>query len=98
MGQVRAFQIFYSEATRAGRDPDFEPLDNLSNERPDWYEYWPMRTFFARQDLDEDTFYGFFSPRFFGKTRLTGRQVREFAVQAGEADIVSFSPHPCHSA
>jgi hypothetical protein len=95
---VRAFQIFYSEATRAALDPDFEPLDNSANERPDWYEYWPMRRFFATAELEESTYYGFFSPRFFGKTRLNGRQVLAFAGEAGEADLVSFSPHPCHSA
>jgi len=97
-GKVRAFQIFYNAATRAALDPDFEPLDNSANERVDWYEYWPMRRFFAGTALDEDTFYGFFSPRFFGKTRLKARQVLDFAAQAADADLVSFSPHPCHSA
>ena len=95
---VRAFQIFYNAATRAALDPDFEPLDNSSSERPDWYEYWPMRRFFAGNALDESSYYGFFSPRFHGKTRLKARQVLEFAAQAGDADLVSFSPHPCHSA
>jgi len=96
--QVRAFQIFYNLATRAALDPDFEPLDNSSNERPDWYEYWPIRRFFAGAQLEEETFYGFFSPRFYGKTRLKAPQVLNFAAQAGDADLVSFSPHPCHSA
>ncbi len=96
--RVRAFQIFYSEATRAALDPDFEPLDNSSSERSDWYEYWPIRRFFAGASLEEQTFYGFFSPRFYGKTRLKARQVLDFAAQAGDADLVSFSPHPCHSA
>ena len=96
--KVRAFQIFYNPATRAALDPDFEPLDNSSNERPDWYEYWPIRRFLAGAQLDDATFYGFFSPRFYGKTRLKGRQVLEAAAQAGDADVVSFSPHPCHSA
>jgi len=97
MNNVRAFQIFYNEATRAQLDPDFEPLDNLSNERPDWAEYWPMRRWFAANAMDESTLYGFFSPRFFGKTQLKARQVLEFARAAGDADVVTFSPHPCHS-
>jgi hypothetical protein len=95
--KVRAFQIFYNVATRAALDRGFEAFDNLSNQRPDWYEYGPIRRFLAENQLDEDTFYGFFSPRFYGKTRLTGRQVVDFA-QAGDADLISFSPHPCHSA
>jgi hypothetical protein len=98
MSAVRAFQIFYNEATRAQLDTDFEPLDNRSNERPDWFEYWPMRRWFAANQLDESTLYGFFSPRFHGKTRLKARQALDFAAAAADADVVTFSPHPCHSA
>jgi len=96
--RVRAFQIFYDAATRARLDPAFEPLDNSANGRPDWYEYWPIRAFFAREALEEDTLYGFFSPRFSGKTHLDGGRVREFAAAAADADIVTFPPHPCHGA
>lgn len=94
---IRAFQIYYDAATRAGLDPDFEPLDNSGNERPDWYEYWPMRKFFHGRELDAQTHYGFVSPLFFSKTGLTGRQVRAFAAQAADADVITFSPHPCHA-
>jgi len=97
-GQVRAFQIYYDAATRTALDPDFEPLDNSASERPDWYEYWPMRQFLQRGALDAAAYYGFFSPLFFSKTRLTGGQVKAFVGQAGGADVVTFSPHPCHGA
>jgi hypothetical protein len=96
--RIRAFQIFYNGATRASLDPDFEALDNSANERPDWYEYWPIRRYLLANKLDESTYYGFFSPLFFQKTRLSGKQVLAFAAAAGEADVVTFSPHPCHSA
>jgi hypothetical protein len=98
MTRIRAFQIFYNDATKASLDRDFEPLDNCANERPDWYEYWPIRNYFRANALDASAYYGFFSPLFFPKTRLSGRQVIEFASQAGDADVVTFSPHPCHSA
>jgi hypothetical protein len=98
-GTIHAFQIYYNEPTRLSLDPDFEPLDNLANERPDWYEYWPIRRFFeANPVLDEDAYYGFFSPQFFNKTLLRGRQVIDFARQAGDADVITFSPFPCHGA
>lgn len=96
--RIHAYQIFYNEATRAALDPAFEPLDNLANERPDWYEYWPIRRFLQSHTLDEDSLYGFFSPLFRSKTGLAGRQVIEFAKQAGDAEVVTFSPHPCHGA
>src|SRR5437773_6522768 len=94
--RIHAFQIFYNDATKASLDPDFEPLDNSANERPDWYEYWPMRSYFSANALDESAYYGFFSPLFFRKTQLSGKQVMAFASQAGEVDAITFSPHPCH--
>lgn len=95
---IHAFQIFYDEATRASLDPAFEPLDNSANERPDWYEYWPIRRYLLSHALDEDAYYGFFSPLFRHKTGLSGQQVKDFAAQAGDADVITFSPHPCHGA
>src|SRR5882757_1569084 len=97
-GEVRAFQIFYNDRTRALLDPDFEALDNSKNERPDWYEYWPIRTFLSENRLNDSTYYGFLSPLFFQKTGLTGKKVMDFLRQAGDADIVTFSPFPCHAA
>lgn len=93
--RIHAYQIYYDEATRAGLDPAFLPLDNRSNERPDWYEYWPIRNFLLGNELDEEAHYGFFSPQFRFKTRLTGRQVLDFARQAADADVITFSPFPC---
>ncbi|HYY61648.1 MAG TPA: hypothetical protein VE756_09695 [Burkholderiales bacterium] len=95
---IRAFQIFYNEATRSALDPDFEPLDNCANERPDWYEYWPIRNYFRAHALDNSAYYGFFSPLFSEKTRLSARQVKEFAAGAGDVEVITFSPHPCHGA
>jgi len=95
---IRAFQIFYDEETRLSLDRDFEALDNTKSERPDWYEYWAIRNYLLQNELQESTFYGFLSPRFFEKTRLTGAQVKEFVRRSSEADIVTFSPLPCQGA
>lgn len=97
-GSIRAFQIYYDAGTRGLLDPDFEPLDNTRNARPDWFEYWPMRSFLAVNILEESGFYGFLSPNFFAKTRLSGAQVKRFVDRTEAADIVTFSPHPCHAA
>lgn len=95
---IRAFQIFYDERTRAALDRDFAPLDNSENARPDWFEYWPIRNFLAQHRLDETGYYGFLSPAFFMKTQLTGRRVKDFIEQCGDADVITFSPLPCHAA
>lgn len=95
---IHAFQIHYDEATRRALDPAFLPLDNQANERPDWYEYWPIRRFLLETPLDESAHYGFFSPQFRAKTGLTGAEVLEFASQAADADVITFSPYACHGA
>lgn len=74
-------------------------LDNLNNDRPDWYEYWPIRRFLLNETLDEDAFYGFFSPKFGQKTLLSYQQVLDFIRQhVKQADVFLFSPQPDMSA
>jgi hypothetical protein len=93
---VRLFQIAYSEATRAAVEPGYALLDNTANPRPDWYEYWPIRQFLLHEALDETAFYGFFSPKFAGKTGLLHAQVQATVQQAASrgVDVVLFSPQP----
>jgi hypothetical protein len=88
MTQAHIFQIFYSEDTRKMLDPGYIPLDNLSNERPDWREYWPIRRFLKNTELREGDFYGFFSPKFPERTRLSSEQVKQFIEP--DYDVVSF--------
>jgi hypothetical protein len=90
MQQAHIFQIYYSEQTRLILDPGFIPLDNLSNERPDWREYWPIRRYLAIENLREGEYYGFLSPRFKEKTGLTSHDVHGF-IEDGY-DLISFSP------
>lgn len=92
--------IAYNEATRAAASaPGWRMLDNLANPRPDWYEYWPIRRHLLAAEqagsLDEDAFYGFFSPKFTAKTGLDHAAVARFvAAHAAEADVLLFSPQP----
>ena len=92
---VRLHQIAYSPETRDGLEPGYLLLDNLANERPDWYEYWPIRRFLLSEALDEAALYGFFSPKFGAKTGLTHADVTDFVQRhAGDADVMLFSPQP----
>jgi hypothetical protein len=89
----RALQIGYSPQTLADRPAGFEALDNLANERPDWREYWPMRQYLLNNELDEDTLYGFFSPKFPLKTGLSRADMERFmAARYKGEDLVAFSP------
>jgi hypothetical protein len=85
-------QIFYSEETRQQLDPGFIALDNRG-QRPDWREYWPIRSYLQHHTLDEDTLYGFFSPKFGKKTGLDSAAVHQFiASLPRDVDVIGFSP------
>ena len=93
------YQIAYNERTReAVQAGGFRLLDNMAGERPDWYEYWPIRRFLSTRVLEDATWYGFFSPRFGEKTGLGPREVEAaiagFCAAGPEPDIVLFSPQP----
>ena len=85
----------YSQEARNHLEEGYIELDNLKNSRKDWYEYWPIRNFLIEKKLDEDCFYGFFSPRFYEKTGLRYENVRNFIDSASESvQVITFSPQP----
>jgi hypothetical protein len=93
MQAMHIYQILNHYTARQELDPEFGVLDNSANERPDWFEYWPMRRFLLNEALDENAFYGFLSPKFKIKTNLNAAAVREFILGADPAtDVVLFSP------
>ncbi|HEV7610818.1 MAG TPA: hypothetical protein VGO37_02965 [Steroidobacteraceae bacterium] len=96
---MHVHQILNHYTSRQELDPGFEVLDNSANERPDWFEYWPIRKFLLNETLDEDAFYGFLSPKFKVKTSLDSEAVREFiqACDAG-AEVIVLSPSIHNSA
>ena len=83
MSPVRIYQILNHYTPREDLDPGFGVLDNSANERPDWFEYWPIRKFLLNEALDEDAYYGFLSPKFRHKTNLTAAEVGEIIGRAG---------------
>jgi hypothetical protein len=93
MANLHIFQILNHYTPREALDPGFGVIDNSSNERPDWFEYWPMRKFLMNEALDEAAFYGFLSPKFKTKTNLTATQVAAFIGNCAAAtEVVLFSP------
>jgi hypothetical protein len=99
MQAVQIHQILNHYTPRQDLDPGFEVLDNSANERPDWFEYWPIRRFLLGEALDENTFYGFLSPKFKLKTSLNSAAVREFILASDSAvDVILLSPSIHNSA
>jgi hypothetical protein len=94
---VHLHQIAYSPQTLAEIEPGYLLLDNLANERPDWFEYWPIRNHLIAtiETLDETAFYGYFSPKFGRKTQRSHADVVAFVQAAADrVDVVLFSPQP----
>ena len=91
----RAFvhQILPHYVAPGDLDPGFLVLDNRGAERPDWYEYWPIRRFLLQERLDDAAYYGFLSPKFKLKTNLDAAAVHALADRAPESvDVILFSP------
>lgn len=93
--EIHLHHIAYSPETLQQAPAGFPVLNNLKNERPDWFEYWPIRHFLLNQPLDENAFYGFFSPKFSQKTGLSYTDVVNFVNDNSDvADVFLFSPQP----
>jgi len=97
MKDLRLYQIFYNEDTHLQLDPGFIPLDNSTNERPDWFEFWPIRSLLLNNDFADNTWVGVFSPKFFQKTGMRSHEVAS-AVHQASTELVSFSPWFAHIA
>jgi hypothetical protein len=93
MHAMHIYQILTHYISRQELDPGFGVLDNSANERPDWFEYWPIRKYLLNESLDEHAFYGFLSPKFRLKTNLSSAAVREFVLAADAAtEVILLSP------
>jgi predicted O-linked N-acetylglucosamine transferase (SPINDLY family) len=93
--KVQLLHIAYSQETFEQVSPGMLALDNRQNLRPDWQEYWPIRQFLLNTPLQEDAYYGFFSPRLREKTGLDGQAIRQFVSNlTNDYEIVTFSPQP----
>jgi hypothetical protein len=99
MQAMHIYQILTPLISPRDLDAGFEVLDNCGNERPDWFEYWPIRRFLLNERLDENAFYGFLSPKFKLKTGLEAAAARQLIAAADPAtDVILLSPSIHNSA
>lgn len=92
MTTCKIHQIYYSSESFAELDKGFIPLDNNQG-RSDWMEYWPIRQYFLNTPVGDDELIGFFSPRFFEKTRLTATDVYTHIQDNPGHDVYLFNPY-----
>lgn len=96
MSEIFIYQILNHYTKTEDLDPGFAVLDNSSNERPDWFEYWPIRKFLLTAPLDEEAFYGFLSPKFKRKTNLSAAAAREFVRRHSDSIDVALLSQSIH--
>jgi len=92
---IYSFMIYYNQETRAGIPSEFIPLDNCVPERNEIFEIEPILRFIVESEIENDSFYGFFSPKLFEKTGLCADDI--FPIDEKEFkhyDIISISPYP----
>lgn len=89
--------IFYDERT-AGLIPDgFAGLSNTNPDRPDLFEIEPILKYLGKHEINDNDYYGFFSPRIFEKTGLSHGDIREITnSEIEKSDIVSLSSGPIY--
>lgn len=93
MKTIKIHQIYYNQETKDLINPGFIPLDNTENQRPDWAELWVIRKYLLENELDENHWYGFFSPKFKEKSGYSSSEALEFINSAPqEADVIHFLP------
>jgi hypothetical protein len=89
MNKINIYQIYYDSGSKAMLEPGYLPLDNSANERPDWYELWPIRKFLIETKLEDNSWYGFLSPKFGLKTGISSQDLLNFVNQFGsEAEVI----------
>ena len=89
---IAIYQIFYDEESKSKIDAKFIGLDNTKNERPDWFEFWPIRNFLNTHSLNENTWYGFLSPNFSSKTIYATEYIFELLNNFNDqVDVALFS-------
>jgi hypothetical protein len=88
-----AYQIYYDDKSFQQVQSGFIPLDNSQNARPDWFELWVILNFLRHNTLEDDSWYGFVSPKFTEKTGVTADYVLQTLTHVGpHADVALFSP------
>lgn len=78
---IKIYQIYYNEETKAYLEPEFIPLYNSQDERPDWFEFWAIKSFLEKNELQDDVIYGFVSPKFTSKTHIEAQSLINFIEQ-----------------
>ncbi len=87
------YQIFYDGKTKSEIDDGFIPLDNTISDHPDLFEFWVILKYLRENELSDNTWYGFLSPKFYDKTGLNSAFINNFISRvSSNTNVCLFSP------
>jgi hypothetical protein len=90
---VKLYGIVYNEDTRRNLCQGFVALDNSDGPK-ELYEVFPIFRQLLREDLQQNSWTGFFSPKFFEKTKISVLDIHAEVNSAGKNDeVILFSSH-----
>ena len=92
---IHLYMIFYDDLTAASIPDGFIGLSNTNPRRKELFEVEPILKFISQTPIEDDEFYGFFSPRIFEKTGLEPSDFDALTkLDLNNFDIVSLAPAP----
>lgn len=92
---IRSYMITYNEMTDKKIPSGFIKLPNYNPNRPDLYEVEPILSFITRSNINDNDYYGFFSPKVCEKTGLSATEILSIKTESiAKHDIISISPFP----
>ena len=91
--KVKLFQIFYDAETASQIQSGFEPLNNTDGPA-DFFEIYPIFKYLKSNEISDECWLGFFSPKFHEKTQIAAEDVcKEIQEIDEQYDVCSFSAH-----
>jgi hypothetical protein len=93
MPRTKIYQIYYDDVSRRKLDPGFIPLDNSGSSDSNWYEFLPIFNYLNTNQLEDDVWYGFISPKFNKKFNASSGYVYDFLARIpAETEVALLSP------
>lgn len=91
---IKIFQTYYKEAQKPRLDPSFIPLDNTSNPKPLWTEYWLFLNHYRSGEYRLSEYSGILSWKFNEKTRITGKEFFRYIESNPDQEVYFINPYP----
>ena len=91
--KLKLYSIFYDEETAKSIPSGMIPLENTDG--PAWlFEAHPIYHYFTQNQVNDDEWIGFFSPKFKSKTDLTAADITKmFDEKCDNFDVCLFTSH-----